>query len=120
MVDSAASPKMAHHTRGRLACALARREWRNSRFLVSGAVIGCFVVVAILAPLVAPYDPLKIFPGQVLKGPSATHWLGTDELGRSTISRLIYGARASLQVAFLAVMIATVAWASRPMPSSFS
>jgi peptide/nickel transport system permease protein len=45
----------------------------------------------------------------VLKPPSAVHWLGTDELGRSTLSRLIHGARASLQVAFMAVILATIA-----------
>jgi peptide/nickel transport system permease protein len=90
----------------------ARREWRNARFLVSGGVIGVFIVVAVLAPTVAPYDPLKIFPGQVLKPPSATHWLGTDELGRSVLSRLIHGARASLEVAFLAVAIATITGSS--------
>jgi peptide/nickel transport system permease protein len=94
---------------GRLARAWARREWRNGRFLVSGLFIGCFVAVAVLAPVVAPYDPLRIFPGQVLKGPSALHWLGTDELGRSTLSRLIYGARESLEVSFFAVAIAALA-----------
>lgn len=96
----------------RLARAWARREWRNARFLVSGGIILCFVVAAVSAPLLAPYDPLKIFPGQVLKPPNATHWLGTDELGRSTLSRLIHGARASLQVAFLAVAIAAIAGSS--------
>jgi ABC-type dipeptide/oligopeptide/nickel transport system permease subunit len=94
---------------GWLAQAWARREWRNARFLVSGGIILCFVVAAVLAPLLAPHDPLRIFPGQVLKPPSAVHWLGTDELGRSTLSRLIHGARASLQVAFMAVIIATIA-----------
>ena len=90
----------------------ARREWRNARFLVSGGIIGVFLAVAVLAPIFAPYDPLKIFPGQVLKPPSAAHWLGTDELGRSVLSRLIFGARASLEVAFLAVAIAAIAGSS--------
>jgi peptide/nickel transport system permease protein len=99
-------------TPGWIGRAWARREWRNARFLVSGAVILCFTLAALFAPVLAPCDPLKIFPGQVLKPPSATHWLGTDELGRSTLSRLIYGARASLLVAFLAVTIATLAGSS--------
>jgi peptide/nickel transport system permease protein len=64
--------------------------------------------MAIFAPLLAPYDPLKLFPGYVLKSPSPAHWLGTDELGRDTLSRLIYGARLSLEVAFVAVAIASV------------
>lgn len=104
-------PAMRPHERapGWLAQVWARREWRNARFLVSGGIILCFVVAALLAPVLAPYDPLKIFPGQVLKPPSAAHWLGTDELGRSTLSRLIHGARASLQVAFMAVFVATIA-----------
>jgi peptide/nickel transport system permease protein len=105
------APEMRRHGRapGWLAQVWARREWRNARFLVSGGIILCFVMAAVLAPVLAPHDPLRIFPGQVLKPPSAAHWLGTDELGRSTLSRLIHGARASLQVAFMAVIIATIA-----------
>ena len=113
VMRKSADPKQRQsRARRSLAQTWARREWRNARFLVSGGIIGIFVVVAVLAPLVAPYDPLKIFPGQVLKPPSATHWFGTDELGRSVLSRLVFGARASLQVAVFAVTIAAIAGSS--------
>ncbi len=84
------------------------RHWRNTRLLISGSSIVFFIAVALLAPVIAQHDPLKVYSGQTLKGPSANHWLGTDELGRSTASRLVYGARASLQVAFFAVAIAAM------------
>jgi peptide/nickel transport system permease protein len=92
----------------RLARAKSHHKWRDGRLLVGGSIILIAVAIAVLAPVIAQYDPFKVFPGQVLKGPSANHWLGTDELGRSTASRLIYGARASLQVGFFAVLIAAL------------
>lgn len=85
-----------------------RREWRNSRLLISGGVLLVFVAVAVLAPFIAPQDPLKVVSDQAASGPSASEWLGTDELGRSLISRLIYGARVSMFVSISAVAIATV------------
>ncbi len=94
--------------RSRGARTAGRCAWRDGRLLCSGAIILIAVAVGVLAPVLAQHDPYKVYPGQVLKGPSAQHWLGTDELGRSTASRLLYGARASLQVAFFAVVIATV------------
>jgi len=58
-----------------------------------------FVIAAILAPLVAPANPAAIDLSHRLAPPSATHWLGTDELGRDILSRILYGARLSLIVA---------------------
>jgi peptide/nickel transport system permease protein len=58
-----------------------------------------FVVMALLAPLLAPYDPAALDLVHRLAGPSRAHWLGTDELGRDILSRVIYGARLSLTVA---------------------
>jgi len=99
---------MAEGIKSQTGRAAGRGPWRDGRLLLSGSIILVAVAVAVLAPLLAQHDPYKVYPGQVLKGPSAQHWLGTDELGRSTASRLLYGARASLQVAFFAVVIATV------------
>jgi peptide/nickel transport system permease protein len=65
------------------------------------------IVVAILAPVIAPYPP-DDQPGSRLEAPSSTYWLGTDELGRDIFSRLVYGARISLQVGIIAVGIALV------------
>ncbi|HET8875951.1 MAG TPA: ABC transporter permease, partial [Casimicrobiaceae bacterium] len=68
-------------------------------------VIGVFVVAAVLAPLIAPYDPIATNFAAVRKAPSAAHWFGTDEIGRDVLSRVIFGARASLEAGVLSVLI---------------
>jgi peptide/nickel transport system permease protein len=60
------------------------------------------VAAAVAAPWVAPYDPVALNPGARLQGPSPEHWLGTDQYGRDTLSRIIFGGRSSLAVAFAA------------------
>jgi peptide/nickel transport system permease protein len=80
-------------------------------FQRKGAVIGLiviatFIVLALFAPLIAPYDPIASSWSLVRKPPSAAHWFGTDELGRDVLSRVIYGARASLMAGVLSVGIA--------------
>jgi len=65
------------------------------------------IVVALAAPLLAPYDPLKADFRHMNKPPNAEHLLGTDQVGRDTLSRVIYGARTSLFVAFSAVVLGT-------------
>jgi peptide/nickel transport system permease protein len=70
-------------------------------------VVGTLFLVAILAPLLAPYDPNAIDMYRILEAPSFSHWLGTDELGRDVMSRMIFGARISLQVGLVSVGIAT-------------
>ncbi len=88
----------------------SRRAWRRllrRRGAVVGlAVIALLVVVAVLAPLVAPYDPAAQSYSTVRKPPSAAFWLGTDEVGRDLLSRIIYGARASLAAGVVSVGIA--------------
>lgn len=71
--------------------------------LVTVAILG---LTAIFAPLIAPHDPRFIQAARVLEPPSAEHLLGTDDLGRDVASRMIYGARISLSVGFVAVGIA--------------
>lgn len=66
------------------------------------------VAAAVLAPLVAPYDPLAIDLRARMQGPSAGHWFGTDPVGRDVFSRLVYGARTTLRVAVLSVLLGTV------------
>jgi peptide/nickel transport system permease protein len=68
-------------------------------------VVLVMIVVAVFAPWVAPYDPLAGSYGEVRQPPSAAHWLGTDDVGRDVLSRLIYGARISLVVGFGSVLI---------------
>ncbi len=70
------------------------------------AIVIVFAFSAILAPLLAPYSPTKQQITNGLKPPSAEHLLGTDELGRDLLSRILYGGQASLQVGFIAVGIA--------------
>ncbi|MBI1801911.1 MAG: ABC transporter permease [Chloroflexi bacterium] len=69
-------------------------------------IIVFFAVLALLAPLIAPYSPTKQKVTNALQPPSAEHWLGTDELGRDMLSRIIYGSQVSLQVGLIAVGIA--------------
>jgi peptide/nickel transport system permease protein len=69
-------------------------------------VLVLVVLLAVLAPWVAPYDPLKTSWSLVRKAPSAAHWFGTDEVGRDLLSRVIWGGRASLLAGVVAVSIA--------------
>jgi peptide/nickel transport system permease protein len=72
------------------------------------AIIATVLLLALLAPWVAPYDPDAIDVKAILLSPSPAHWMGTDGLGRDVFSRMLYGARISLLVGFVAVGIATV------------
>ena len=81
-----------------------RRRWmRSPTFLGGLAVLLTLVALALLAPLITPYDPIRQDLNNVLAGPSSHHWLGTDQLGRDVWTRLLYGGRIDLQVGFLAV-----------------
>jgi peptide/nickel transport system permease protein len=85
------------------------RKLLRQKASVFGLVIcGVFLVLAIFAPVIAPYDPIAIDPLVILQRPSGQHWLGTDELGRDILSRIIYGSRISLLVSVVAVTIALV------------
>jgi peptide/nickel transport system permease protein len=74
--------------------------------VVGLSVIATFIVLAVFAPLTMPYDPIAANFALVRKPPSALHWFGTDELGRDILSRVIYGARASLMAGAISVGIA--------------
>jgi peptide/nickel transport system permease protein len=69
-------------------------------------VIVSFIAIAIVAPLIAPYDPIATSWTMIRKAPSAMHWMGTDENGRDVLSRVIFGARASLLAGVVSVLIA--------------
>jgi peptide/nickel transport system permease protein len=69
------------------------------------AVIALFVLVALLAPWIAPHDPLATSWGAIRKPPSSAYWLGTDEIGRDVLSRVIWGARASLLAGVISVTL---------------
>jgi peptide/nickel transport system permease protein len=84
------------------------RLLQQRRLVFFGAIIALLVLVGLLAPVLAPYDPVQTQPAQALQPPSAAHPLGTDGLGRDVLSRVIWGARVSLTVAVIAVSIALV------------
>lgn len=82
-----------------------RRRWyRTPSFVAGSSILGAIALLAVLAPLVTKHDPATQDLLQTLVGPSWNHPLGTDDLGRDVWSRLVYGARTDLQVAFLAVL----------------
>ncbi|MDQ6941589.1 MAG: ABC transporter permease [Candidatus Eremiobacteraeota bacterium] len=87
--------------------------WRRFR-RAPGAVVGAVVVTAIVllavfAPLLAPSDPLAQHVAQGAQGPSGGHWFGTDKLGRDVFARILYGARISIRIGFVAVGLAITA-----------
>jgi len=86
---------------------LAWRTLRNPLSLAGLAIIGLLVCVAVLAPLLAPYDPLRTDIANRLAPPSRAHLFGTDQLGRDVFSRILYGARISLRIAILTALIST-------------
>ncbi|HXA94286.1 MAG TPA: ABC transporter permease [Candidatus Dormibacteraeota bacterium] len=87
----------------------ARRRILKSRAAMSGGlVVALFVALAALAPALAPYEPLRGRLDERLLPPSTGHWFGTDELGRDVLSRVLYGARISLQIQVAAVGLALV------------
>ena len=74
--------------------------------LAGAVVIALFVLIAVAAPLIAPYDPTATSWTAIRKAPSVAHWMGTDENGRDVLSRIIFGARASLLAGVISVLIA--------------
>lgn len=90
-----------------------RREFIRALFSRRIVFIGFagtmfFVLMAVFAPFIAPYDPNEIIKGSYLLGMSAEHWLGTDLYGRDLFSRLVYGARVSLLSGVIATLLAAV------------
>jgi len=82
-----------------------RRTWYRNPALMAGLIItGIVLIAAIIAPLITFYNPITQNLTDALQGPSAAHWLGTDQFGRDTWTRLVYGARLDLRIAFIAVL----------------
>ncbi len=80
------------------------RLGRQPALVIGGAILASFVLLALLAPYVAPYDPIVHDTDARLQGPSWVHWFGTDNFGRDVFSRVIWGARIDLQIAILGVV----------------
>jgi peptide/nickel transport system permease protein len=84
---------------------LAATLRRHPRLALGGGLVTLLVLVAIFAPLLTPYDPTLGDVSDSLLAPNAAHWLGTDDLGRDVMSRVLFGARLSLSVAMISVSI---------------
>jgi len=85
-----------------------RRFRKNQLAVYGGTVVIALFIVAMAAPFIVPYDPSAIDVASILRPPSFMHPLGTDDLGRDVLSRMMWGARISLAVGFVAVGIATI------------
>src|SRR5207248_972221 len=82
------------------------RRFARHRLAVGGLLVfGLLVLMAIFAPVIAPYDPIAIGSADFRAPPSSAHLLGTDAVGRDVLSRLIFGSRVSLSVGVVAVSI---------------
>jgi peptide/nickel transport system permease protein len=76
--------------------------------IAGGVVLLVILALTLLAPWISPYDPLETFPRESRLGPSRDHWLGTDQLGRDNLSRILWGGRVSLMLGLIAVAIGGV------------
>ncbi|MGH2558703.1 MAG: ABC transporter permease [Thermomicrobiales bacterium] len=101
-----AAPMMAPASNLSAARGFARRFARNRLALAGAAIILTMLLAALMAPWIAPYDPEEQFPQDALASPSREFLLGTDNVGRDTLSRIIFGARLSLLVGVSSMAIA--------------
>ncbi len=93
--------------RGELAD-LWRRLRRNRAAVVGAGIVAAFILLAVLAPVLVPFNPIQGDLNDRLQFPNATHWLGTDELGRDLLSRIMFGAWVSLQIQIVAVILSLI------------
>jgi peptide/nickel transport system permease protein len=91
---------------------MAQMVWRAFRrhkpAMVGLTIMIVLALAAILAPVISPYDPNKTELSRMLEKPSAEHWMGTDELGRDLLTRILYGGRISLSIGVMAMSLAVV------------
>lgn len=94
-------------------------HWPRLWASIPGVFLVLIVLVAVAAPWIAPFDPLAQDLDNVLSVPALPHWLGTDELGRDLLSRLIYGTRVSVEVGFGAALLSLVVGTSLGLWAGF-
>jgi len=104
-IGGGALPEQARSERAAPRSAVMRRLLRRPSAAMGLVVIAGFVVVALGASVIAPYDPIATGFSSVRKAPSIAHWFGTDEIGRDVLSRVVFGARASLLAGVVSVLI---------------
>lgn len=116
---STLAPKQAARagidTRGQM----LKRVLRNRKAVVGGILLAIIVLAAIFADFITVHDPFKQDLRNRLQPPSGEHWLGTDQFGRDMFTRIVYGARISLQVGFIAVGIALLAGGTMGLLAGF-
>lgn len=81
---------------------------RDPMGLLGLTLVVIFLLMALLAPVISPYDPIKISVQNKFEAPNLSHWLGTDQLGRDTLSRIIYGSRTALSISLSATGLAGI------------
>jgi len=84
---------------------ITRQLRRNPVAMIGAVILVLEIIIALAAPLIAPFDPLDQNPRAALRPPSSEHWMGTDDTGRDLLSRVIFGARISLRVGIISVLI---------------
>jgi len=94
------------------------KQWRNPIGIIGAVIVLTTIVVALAASLIAPYEADNSDADRLL-GPSRVNLLGTDELGRDTFSRIVYGAQASLQVSLIAVIVALLVGGTLGLVSAY-
>ena len=86
-----------------------RRLLSNRSFTIGASLVGLVLLLALLAGVIAPFDPLKGNFRARMMAPSLQHWMGTDQFGRDILSRVLHGARISLQIGFMVAVITALA-----------
>ena len=94
--------------RGMVVARDVRHARLSPRLWIGGGLAVLLVLVALLAPVLAPYDPIEVDTARILMPPNPANWLGTDDLGRDILSRVVWGSRLSLTVGFISVSIGLV------------
>jgi peptide/nickel transport system permease protein len=107
-IGFAASPDEPGEVGESLFSLAARAMLRHRSGMVGLTITVMLIIVALLAPRIAPYDPLVMHPPDRFAPPSATYPMGTDEFGRDILSRILYGSRISLSVGLISIAIATL------------
>lgn len=85
-----------------------RRLRKNPMSMICLGILVILILLAVLAPWITPYDYAQMDIANKFSGPSATHWFGTDELGRDIFTRVIYGGRYSLSIALISIVVALI------------
>jgi ABC-type dipeptide/oligopeptide/nickel transport system permease subunit len=106
MVEATDNTERQSKARGSELADLWRRLRKNRAAVVGAGIVAVFIVLAVFAPVLAPYSPIQGALQDRLLPPSMAHWFGTDELGRDLFSRILFGAQISLQIQIVAVVLA--------------